>query len=94
MQRVLVVDKNKQALMPCRPARARRLLKSGKAAVLRHFPFTIILKERDGGETQEIQAKVDPGVKTTRASLSSWFQTGITLYLGSRIDASRLANSG
>ena len=33
MQRVLVVDKNKQPLMPCHPARARELLNKGKAAV-------------------------------------------------------------
>ena len=29
------------------------------------FPFTIILLEREGGETQETEAKIDPGSKTT-----------------------------
>ena len=44
MQQVLVVDKNGTALIPCHPARARELLTKGKAAVLCHDPFTIILK--------------------------------------------------
>jgi hypothetical protein len=35
MQQVFVVDKDKQPLMPCQPARARQLLRSGQAAVYR-----------------------------------------------------------
>jgi 5-methylcytosine-specific restriction endonuclease McrA len=77
MQRVLVVDKNRNPLMPCHPARARELLKTGKAAVLRRYPFTIILKEREGGETQEIQMKLDPGAKTTGIALVGSFQGGL-----------------
>lgn len=69
MQRVLVLDKNKRPLMPCHPARARELLKKGKAAVFQRFPFTIILKDRKGGETQSIELKVDPGSKTTGIAL-------------------------
>ena len=65
MQKVLVVDKNKQPLMPTTPARARQLLRNGKAAVLRRYPFTIILKNREGGETQPVACKVDPGSRTT-----------------------------
>ena len=48
MQRVLVIDKNKQPLMPCHPARARELLNKGKAAVYRTFPFTINMESRFG----------------------------------------------
>jgi hypothetical protein len=44
MHQVLVVDKNKNALKPCQPTRARELLIKGKATVLCHDPFTIILK--------------------------------------------------
>jgi 5-methylcytosine-specific restriction endonuclease McrA len=65
MQRVLVLDTNKHPLMPCHPARARQLLQEGKAAVFRRVPFTIILREREGGETQETELKIDPGAKTT-----------------------------
>src|SRR3972149_7964206 len=61
MQRVLVLDKNELPLMPCQPAHARQLLRDGKAAVYRRYPFTIILKEREGGDVQPIAFKIDPG---------------------------------
>ncbi len=76
MQRVLVVDKNKQPLMPCHPARARELLRKGKAAVYRQFPFTLILTEREGGETQPVALKIDPGSKTTGIALVADFKRG------------------
>ncbi|MBU0501469.1 MAG: HNH endonuclease [Gammaproteobacteria bacterium] len=65
MQRVFVLDKNQQPLMPCQAARARRLLSDGKAAVFRREPFTIILLEREGGDAQPLRLKLDPGSKTT-----------------------------
>ena len=65
MQRVFVLDQNRKALMPCHPARARQLLKAGKAAILRRYPLTLILKERAGGELQPVELRVDPGSKTT-----------------------------
>ena len=43
---VLVVDAKKKPLTPCKPSVAKKLLKGGKAAVYRRFPFTIILKKR------------------------------------------------
>jgi 5-methylcytosine-specific restriction endonuclease McrA len=55
--------------MPCHPARARQLLNQSKAAVYRHRPFTIILKERKGGNTQTIALKIDPGSRTTGIAL-------------------------
>src|SRR5258708_22499374 len=69
MNHVLVIDKNKQPLMPCHPARARHLLKAGKATVLRRFPFTILLTERSGGDTQPTQIKLDPGSRTTGVAI-------------------------
>ncbi len=41
---VLVVDKSRNPLNPCHPARARKLLKSERAVVLRRYPFTIMLR--------------------------------------------------
>lgn len=73
MQRVLVLGKSRQPLMPCHPARARRLLREGKAAVFRRFPFTIILKEREDGITQPTALKLDPGSRTTGLALVSYF---------------------
>jgi len=72
--RVLVVSSNRQPLMPCRPARARQLLKTGKAAVLRRYPFTIILKDRRDGDHQAVELKVDPGSKKTGIALIADFQ--------------------
>jgi 5-methylcytosine-specific restriction endonuclease McrA len=76
MQRVLVIDKNKQPLMPCTPARARELLRKGKAAVFRRYPFTIILKDREGGDVQNVTFKIDPGSKRTGLALVADFQRG------------------
>jgi 5-methylcytosine-specific restriction endonuclease McrA len=76
MQRVFVIDKNKQPLMPCHPARARELLAAGKAAVFRRYPFTIILKDREGGEVQPTTFKIDPGSKQTGLVLVADFQRG------------------
>ena len=75
MNRVFVVDTNKQPLMPCHPARARRLMRSGRASVLRKQPFTIILHDRTAKESelQPIRAKVDPGSKTTGLALVAEF---------------------
>jgi hypothetical protein len=40
---VFVLDSHKQPLAPYHEARARELLRKGKAAVFRRYPFTIIL---------------------------------------------------
>ncbi|MCL4526473.1 MAG: RNA-guided endonuclease IscB [Gammaproteobacteria bacterium] len=71
--RVFVVDKNRNPLMPCHPARARELLRKGKAAVFRRYPFTIILREREGGAVQPTRLKLDPGSKTTGMALVAEF---------------------
>src|SRR5258708_1875816 len=79
VQRVLVIDKHKQPLMPCRPARARLLLKAGQAAVYRRFPFTIILTEREGGAVQPMEVRIDPGSKTTGLGIVALFAHGWVL---------------
>ncbi|HDN26418.1 MAG TPA: HNH endonuclease [Thioploca sp.] len=62
--------------MPCHPARARKLLKKRKAAVLRRYPFTIILKHRVGGDLQPVEIKFDPGSRTTGIALVGHFDRG------------------
>lgn len=71
MQRVFVLDRNRQPLDPCHPARARQLLRAGRAAVLRRQPFTIILRDRTIAEsvTHPHRAKLDPGSKATGIAL-------------------------
>lgn len=63
---VFVVDTNKMLLAPCHEDRARRLLKSRKAAIYRKFPFTIILKRAvENPQIPDLRCKLDPGSKTT-----------------------------
>ena len=64
MSHVFVLDTNKQPLPPVHAGRARILLRRGKAAVFRRYPFTIILKEAlPAPQAQELQLKIDPGSK-------------------------------
>ena len=61
---VFVLDRDRKPLTPCRMARARLLLKQGRAAVFRMFPFTIILKDRGAVPAgHEHRIKIDPGSK-------------------------------
>ena len=62
--------------MPCHPARARTLLREGKAAVYRQFPFIIILKDREDGDLQPTELKIDPGSKTSGIALVGLFKRG------------------
>ena len=66
MSNVFVVGTNKHPLPPVHPARARKLLDAGKAAIYRRYPFTIILKIAIEEPTlAELRVKLDPGSKTT-----------------------------
>lgn len=62
---VFVWDKRKHPLMPCSEKRARLLLARGRAVVVKHYPFTIRLKDRIGGEIQPLRVKIDPGSRHT-----------------------------
>lgn len=62
---VPVLDKRGVPLMPCHPARARQLLRAGRAVVAHHTPFVIRLKDRVGGDVQPVRVCEDPGSKTT-----------------------------
>lgn len=67
---VFVLDTNKKPLDMCHPAKARRLLKTGKAAVYRKHPFTIILKRSvEDSVEKAYRLKVDYGSKHTGLAL-------------------------
>jgi 5-methylcytosine-specific restriction endonuclease McrA len=68
---VFVLDTNRKPCNPVHPAVARKLLKPGKAAVFRRYPFTIILKEESTEEVKELRVKIDPGAKTTGLAIVS-----------------------
>lgn len=71
---VFVRDTEGRHLTPCRPAQARRMLRDGKAAVFRRFPFTVILKEaKPEAVVKPLTVKIDPSAKG-RGSLW-WMRT-------------------
>jgi 5-methylcytosine-specific restriction endonuclease McrA len=69
MSSVFVVDQQRKPLDPVPPGRARFLLRAGHAAVLRRYPFTVILKAAKDAQPpptpQPLRVKLDPGSKTT-----------------------------
>jgi 5-methylcytosine-specific restriction endonuclease McrA len=64
---VFVLDKHGTSLQPTTPARARKLLKSGRAVVARHTPFVIRLKDRTAADSEVdgVELGIDPGSKHT-----------------------------
>lgn len=64
---VFVLDRRGKPLQPTSPARARELLKKGRARVHRHTPFVIRLVDRsvEQSEVDGVTVGVDPGSKNT-----------------------------
>lgn len=62
---VYVRNKDGQPLMPCTPAKARKLLCAGKARVVKRSPFTIQLAWLCEGHVQEVRVGIDKGSQTT-----------------------------
>ncbi len=60
---VFVRNQHGSPLMPCKPARAKHLLRSGKAKVVRRTPFTIQLLYGSSGYKQPVIAGMDTGSK-------------------------------
>ena len=71
MSKVPVLDTEKRVLEPCHPAVARRLLREGKAAVFKRYPFTIILKHAVvNPKTTDYTLSIDPGSKCTGMAIT------------------------
>src|SRR5262249_50092488 len=79
---IFVVATDRRPLTPCHPARARKLLTSGRAAVWLRYPFTSILKHsaRDAAP-EPLRLKMDPGSKVTGLALLD-DATGHVLWAG------------
>lgn len=60
---VYVLNKYGKPLMPCKPSKARKLLKQGKAKIALREPFTIQLVYGSSGYKQPINLGVDAGSK-------------------------------
>ena len=60
---VYVLNNQGNPLMPCKEAKARKLLKQNKAIVAKYEPFTIQLTFECENQTQEVSLGVDAGSK-------------------------------
>lgn len=69
--RVFVLDRSGKPLDPCHPARARKLLSSGRAVVVRYTPFIIRLTDRSRADStvSSVGVKFDPGSRHTGISV-------------------------
>ena len=66
--KVYVRNQDGTPLMPCTPAKARKLLKAGKARVVAHTPFTIQLGWQCEGQVQDVAVGIDKGSSVTGIS--------------------------
>ena len=62
---VYVINKNGNPLMPCKPAKARKLLRDKKAKVVNRCPFTIQLLWDCEENVQEVTVGIDKGSSIT-----------------------------
>jgi 5-methylcytosine-specific restriction endonuclease McrA len=69
--RVFVINKHGEVLMPCSPRKAKILLKSGRATVIKRNPFTLQLKYGSAGYRQPITLGIDTGHKEVGISAVS-----------------------
>lgn len=65
---VYVRNQDGRPLMPCTPAKARKLLQAGKARVVSRCPFTIQLRWQCEGQVQDVRAGIDKGSSVTGIS--------------------------
>ncbi|MEA1975617.1 MAG: RNA-guided endonuclease IscB [Bacillota bacterium] len=68
---VYVINKRKEPLMPTRSQKARKLLKSGKAKIVKREPFTIQLLQATGETKQKVTLGVDSGSKVVGISATT-----------------------
>ena len=60
---VYVISVEGIPLMPCKPAKARKLLRDKKASVAKRYPFTIQLSFECENKTQEVVLSMDSGFR-------------------------------
>ena len=68
---VYVINKHGKPLMPCKPRKARILLKNNRAKILKYEPFTIQLLYGSSGYRQKISLGIDAGSKHVGASATT-----------------------
>ena len=68
---VFVKNKHGENLMPCKPSKARKLLKQKKAKIISYKPFTIQLLYGSSGYKQPVILGVDLGSKHIGIAVTS-----------------------
>ena len=68
---VYVINKHGRPLMPTKPSKARKLLKSKKAKIVSYGPFTIQLIYGSRGYTQNVDLGIDLGAKHVGVAIVS-----------------------
>lgn len=68
---VCVITPEGKPLMPTSEYRARRLLKSGKAVIFRHRPFTVMLTRTVSEDVQPVEYCCDTGYRHIGVSIKS-----------------------
>lgn len=69
--RVFVKNKRNHPLIPCKPQKARLLLKQGKAKIISYKPFTIQLLHATGETVQPLKIGIDAGAKYVGFAITS-----------------------
>ena len=87
---VYVINRHGKPIMPCKPGKARKLLKQGKATVEKHMPFTIRLTYGSSGYKQPITFGIDVGYKTAGVSATTEKQELYAAVAHLRTDISKL----
>jgi len=68
---VFVFNKHGEPLMPCKPSKARKLLKGKKAKIISYEPFTIQLLYGSSGYKQGVSIGIDIGSKHIGVAITS-----------------------
>lgn len=68
---VFVINKHGESLMPCKPSKARKLLRDRKAKIIDYKPFTIQLLYGSSGYKQPINLGIDLGVKNIGLAITT-----------------------
>lgn len=68
---VFIINKHGEKLMPCKPSKARKLLKNKKAKIVNYKPFTLQLLHGSGGYKQPISLGIDLGAKYIGIAITS-----------------------
>ena len=90
--KVFVLNMRGKPLMPCSPAKARHMLKAGKAVVVRRTPFTIKLTIATGETKQDVTLGVDAGAR--HVGISATTEKGGGLRVRSRASTGHHGTSG